>query len=156
SSGFIRALVNVFWYVVIVMPVQTAVALGLAVLLNAPMRAKQFFRTIFYAPSVTSSVVISMIFFWLYLRTGYLNFFLDRLFALFGGKWTPIEWLGDARGLFQLIAQAFGGNIPSSLWYVRGPSIAWMAIMFQNIFTTAPTFMVMFLAALQDIPPSLY
>jgi multiple sugar transport system permease protein len=31
-----------------------------------------------------------------------------------------------------------------------------MAIMAQNIFTTIPTFMIMFLAALQDIPPSLY
>jgi multiple sugar transport system permease protein len=31
-----------------------------------------------------------------------------------------------------------------------------MAIMFQNIFTTAPTFMIMFLAALQEIPPTLY
>lgn len=28
--------------------------------------------------------------------------------------------------------------------------------MFQNIFTTVPTFMLMFLAALQDIPASLY
>jgi multiple sugar transport system permease protein len=31
-----------------------------------------------------------------------------------------------------------------------------MAIMFQNIFTTVPTFMIMFLAALQDINPTLY
>ena len=31
-----------------------------------------------------------------------------------------------------------------------------MAIMFQNIFTTIPTFMLMFLAALQDVPGSLY
>jgi multiple sugar transport system permease protein len=156
ASGFIRSLVNIFWYVIIVTPLQTVAALGLAVLLNAPMRAKQFFRTIFYAPSVAAPVVISLIFFWLYLKTGYLNYGLDRLFALFGGKWTAVDWLGDARGLFQLIAQAFGGNIPSNLWYLRGPSIAWMAIMFQNIFTTAPTFMIMFLAALQDIPPSLY
>ncbi|MGE5252233.1 MAG: carbohydrate ABC transporter permease, partial [Bacteroidota bacterium] len=64
--------------------------------------------------------------------------------------------LGDPRGLIQLIVQAFGGDIPSTQWYLRGPSIAWMAIMFQNIFTTAPTFMIMFLAALQDINPALY
>src|SRR5690606_18823040 len=61
----------------------------------------------------------------------------------------------DPRGLIQLIVQAFGGDIPSSQWYLRGPSIAWMAIMVQNIFTTAPTFMIMFLAALQDINPTL-
>jgi multiple sugar transport system permease protein len=31
-----------------------------------------------------------------------------------------------------------------------------MALMAQNIFTTAPTFMIMFLAALQDINPAIY
>ena len=40
--------------------------------------------------------------------------------------------------------------------FLRGPSVTWMVIMFQNIFTTAPTFMIMFLAALQEIPPTLY
>ncbi|RPJ26574.1 MAG: sugar ABC transporter permease, partial [Chloroflexi bacterium] len=67
-----------------------------------------------------------------------------------------INWLGDPRGLIQLIVEPFGVRIPSAQWYLRGPSIAWMAIMFQNIFTTAPTFMIMFLAALQDINPTLY
>ena len=38
------------------------------------MRFRQFFRTIFYAPSVTSSVVITLIFMWFYLKTGYVNF----------------------------------------------------------------------------------
>jgi len=58
--------------------------------------------------------------------------------------------------LIQLIVEAFGGKIPSTQWYLRGPSIAWMAVMVQNIFTTIPTFMIMFLAALQDINPTLY
>ncbi len=73
-----------------------------------------------------------------------------------GITWQNINWLGDPRGLIQLVVQAFGGDIPSTQWYLRGPSIAWCAIMFQNIFTTAPTFMIMFLAALQDINPALY
>jgi multiple sugar transport system permease protein len=156
TRSFIRSLVNVLWYVLIVVPVQTALALGLAVLLNTPMRAKQFFRTIFYAPSVTSSVVISLIFYWLYLKTGYINYALDNIWALFGAEYKPIEWLNNPRGLFQSIARIFGGDIPSRYWYLRGPSVTWMAIMFQNIFTTAPTFMIMFLAALQEISPSLY
>jgi multiple sugar transport system permease protein len=101
-------------------------------------------------------VVITLIFIWFYLRTGYANFFISSVLGLFGIEWQNINWLGDPRGLIQLIAQAFGGDIPSDLWYLRGPSIAWMAIMFQNIFTTAPTFMIMFLAALQDINPTLY
>jgi len=156
TKDFLQSLVNVLWYTVIVTPVQTALALLMAVLLNTRMRGKEFFRTIFYTPSVTSSVVISMIFWWLYLKTGFLNFTLDGLFRLFGGHWAAIEWLNNPRGLFQLIWRAFGSDIPSAQWYLRGPSVTWMAIMFQNIFTTIPTFMIMFLAALQDIPSSLY
>ena len=156
QKDFVQALYNVFWYAVIVVPTQTALAIMLAVLLNTPIKFKQFFRTLFYAPSVTSSVVITLIFMWFYLKTGYINFFLAKLFGLFGAHWTNVNWLGDPRGLFQLIVEAFGGKIPSTQWYLRGPSIAWMAIMFQNIFTTAPTFMLMFLAALQDVNPTLY
>ena len=156
SKDFRQSLVNVLWYMLIVTPTQTALALLMAVLLNTKMRGKQFFRTVFYLPSVTSSVVISMIFWWLYLKTGYLNFGLDKLWGVFGGSWTAIQWLNNPRGLFQLIWRAFGSDIPSKLWYLRGPSVTWMAIMFQNIFTTVPTFMIMFLAALQDIPVSLY
>ncbi len=156
KQDFRRSLVNVSWYVLIVVPTQTALAILLAVLLNAPMRGQRFFRTVFYGPSVTSSVVISMIFWWLYLKTGFLNLFLTKALGLIGVSFKTINWLNDPRGLFQLIAQLFGGNIASKYWYLRGPSITWMAIMFQNIFTTAPTFMIMFLAALQDIPPALY
>jgi len=155
-QDFRRSLLNVSWYVFIVVPTQTALAIALAMLLNAPMRGKQFFRTVFYGPSVTSPVVISMIFWWLYLKTGYLNFFLSKVLGLAGISFKTVEWLNDPHGLIQLIVRLFGGDIATQYWYLRGPSITWMAIMFQNIFTTAPTFMVMFLAALQDIPPSLY
>ena len=156
QKTFLQALHNVLWYALIVTPTQTALAIVLAVLLNAPMRFKQFFRTVFYAPSVTSSVVITLIFIWLYLKTGYLNYFLDNILGVFGLEWTAIDWLGDPRGLIQIILGWFGVEIPTELWYLRGPSIAWMALMAQNIFTTAPTFMIMFLAALQDINPAVY
>jgi multiple sugar transport system permease protein len=156
QKDFVQSLYNVFWYSLIVVPTQTAAAILLATLLNAPVKFRQFFRTIFYAPSVTSSVVITLIFIWFYLKTGYVNIFFAKFFGIFGLHWQNINWLGDPRGLFQLFVEAFGGKIPSTQWYLRGPSIAWMAIMFQNIFTTAPTFMIMFLAALQDINPALY
>jgi len=156
EKDFLQSLHNVLWYSLIVVPTQTALAILLAVLLNARIRFKQLFRTIFYAPSVTSSVVITLIFMWFYLKTGYINFFIAKSLGIFGLSWENINWLGDPRGLIQLIVEAFGGRIPSAQWYLRGPSIAWMAIMFQNIFTTAPTFMIMFLAALQDINPTLY
>ena len=156
ERNFLQGLHNVLWYSLIVVPIQTSAAILLAVLLNTPSRFKQFFRTIFYAPSVTSSVVITLIFMWFYLRTGYANYFISNFLGIFGIEWQNINWLGDPRGLIQMIVQAFGGDIPSDQWYLRGPSIALMAIMVQNIFTTAPTFMIMFLAALQDINPTLY
>jgi len=153
--AFIQSLYNVFWYSLIVVPIQTALAILLAVLLNSPIRFRQFWRTIFYAPSVTSSVVITLIFIWMYLRAGYINYFLAQILGVAGISWSPISFLGDPRGLIELIVNAFGGTIPYAQWYLKGPSIAWMSIMFQNIYTTAPTFMIMFLAALQDISPTL-
>lgn len=156
QRDFLQSLYNVIWYMVIVVPIQTALAILLAVLLNAPMRLRQLFRTVFYAPSVTSSVVITLIFVWFYLKAGYVNYFFQTFLGWFGVSFDPVNWLGDPRGLIQLIVTPFGVDIPSTQWYFRGPSIAWMAIMFQNIFTTVPTFMIMFLAALQDINPALY
>src|SRR5688572_25166269 len=56
NDRFVRSLVNVLWYVALVVPIQTGIALFLATLLNAKVKGSQFFRTIFYAPSVTSPV----------------------------------------------------------------------------------------------------
>ncbi|MBL7184048.1 MAG: sugar ABC transporter permease [Anaerolineae bacterium] len=128
-QDFRRSLVNVSWYVLIVVPTQTALAILLAVLLNAPMRGRQFFRTVFYGPSVTSSVVISMIFWWLYLKTGFLNLFLTEALGLVGMSFKTVNWLNDPHGLFQLIARMFGEDITLQYWYLRGPSVTWMAIM---------------------------
>ena len=144
DSDFRIALSNVFWYFVIVTTIQTIGAILLAVLLNARLRGMRFFRTLLYAPSVASAVVVSLIFLWLYLRTGFINYVLG----------TNIAWLQDPRRLFDGLYAALGlKNVPV-FW--RGPSITWLAIMALNIFTTIPTFMVMFLAALQDIPVHLY
>ena len=62
NAEFLIALGNVFWYFLIVTTLQTIGAILLAVALNAPIRGQRFFRTMFYAPSVASSVVLSMIF----------------------------------------------------------------------------------------------
>ncbi len=97
TKDFIQSLVNVLWYSVVVTVVQTTLALLLAVLLNSKLSGKNFFRTIIYTPSVTSSVVISMIFWWLYLKTGYLNFGIEKLAGLFGATWDKVEWLNNPR-----------------------------------------------------------
>ena len=61
------------------MPAQTATGLTLAVLANRKIRGRTFFRTAFYFPSISSSVVISIIFLWMYSARGPINFVLREL-----------------------------------------------------------------------------
>lgn len=140
DSEFRISLINAFWFFVIVTTFQTIGAILLAVLLNVKLKGMRLFRTLLYSPSIASSVVISLIFLWLYLRTGFINYVLG----------TNIAWLQESSRLFDPIVGRTGPSL------LRGPSVAWVAIMMLNIFTTIPTFMIMFLTALQDIPGHLY
>lgn len=144
ERDFLISLVNVFWYFLIVTIFQTIGAIFLAVLLNAKLRGIRIYRTLLYSPSVASSVVIGLIFFWLYQRRGFINYLLG----------ADISWLQNADRLLDPLWLALGMEDVANL--LRGPSIAWLAIMGLSIFTTIPTFMIMFLAALQDVPGHLY
>lgn len=119
------ALKNTAEYVSIVVPIQTLLALALALILNFQIKGKNSFRIIFFLPTVTSSAVLTLIFMWIYNSNGLLNNFLAFLGL------PTYNWIGD-------------------------PSVALKAIMIMNIWSTAPFFMVIYLAALQDIPESLY
>jgi multiple sugar transport system permease protein len=68
-----KALPNTFKYAFIVVPLQTIISLILAFAMDQKLRARKVFRTIFYLPSVTSSVVISLIFIWLFAPQGVFN-----------------------------------------------------------------------------------
>jgi multiple sugar transport system permease protein len=119
------ALRNTIEYVAIVVPSQTILALILAVTLNSGIRGKNWWRILYFLPTVTSSAVLTLIFMWIYNSNGLLNNFLAFLGL------PTYNWLGD-------------------------PSVALKGIMLMNIWSTAPFFMVIYLAALQDIPRSLY
>lgn len=60
NSYFWIAFRNTAWYALGVVPLQTLTGLTLAVLANRKIRGKTFFRTAFYFPSISSSVVISI------------------------------------------------------------------------------------------------
>lgn len=144
DPDFLAALGNAFWYFVIVTFFQTIGAILLAVTLNAKLKGMRFFRTLLYSPSVASSIVMSLIFLWLYLPTGFINYALG----------TDIPWLTTADRIFAPLLNAIGlGGVPE---FFKGPSVAWTSIMVLAIFTTIPTFMVMFLTALQDVPGYVY
>ncbi|MBC8160090.1 MAG: sugar ABC transporter permease [Roseiflexaceae bacterium] len=143
NSDFLTSLGNIFWFAVLVTIIQTIGAILLAVLLNAKLRGMRLYRTLLYSPSVASSIVISLIFLWLYQPTGFINYALG----------TNVNFLQTATRIFSPFWSAIGVNAPS---FLQGPSVAWCAIMFLNIFTTVPTFMVLFLTSLQDIPGYVY
>ncbi|GAB4409959.1 MAG: sugar ABC transporter permease [Anaerolineae bacterium] len=169
QKDFFIALKNTTYYVLGVVPTQTLLALILAVILNQRwLKARGFFRTAFYFPSITSSVVISIIFMWMFTRGGLVN---TTIQALFGGYDNNqfVNWLDDPRGVLHILLEQFGvtrvsvGDWASNrvfglaLWeWLSGPSITMSTIMILNTWTTIGTMMVIFLAALQNIPSSVY
>ena len=68
-----KALPNTFKYALIVVPLQTIISLILAFAMDQKLRFRKIFRTVLYLPSVTSSVVISLIFVWLFAPQGVFN-----------------------------------------------------------------------------------
>lgn len=82
NTGIFTAVVVVFWL---------GKALLVAYLLDPMNRTLQtFFKSAFYLPAVTSSIIISLVWAWIYHPTfGLLNAFI----GLFGAK--PVAWLGN-------------------------------------------------------------
>lgn len=161
-QDFMTSIRNNLYYVLIVVPVQTALALFLALVVNQRMlKNKGFFRTAFYFPSVTSSVAISVVFLFMFANSGAVN----GLLGAFGINGP--QWFADSRGLLHLLlgavgvdrapaALAGGGVFGLSWWdWLSGPSVAMCAIIALVIWTTSGTFMLMFLAALQNLPVQL-
>ncbi|HEV7624576.1 MAG TPA: sugar ABC transporter permease, partial [Amnibacterium sp.] len=74
EQDFGTALRNNLWFVIVVVPTQTAIALLLAVLVNTRiLKGRGFFRTAFYFPSVTSSVAITVLWLFLFASSGAVN-----------------------------------------------------------------------------------
>jgi len=90
---FGRALVNTSVFTAVVVVFWLGKALLIAYLLDPMSSALQtFFKSAFYLPAVTSSVIISLIWLWIFNPTfGLLNAFV----GLFGVE--PVAWLGNTR-----------------------------------------------------------
>lgn len=158
TKDFGTALRNNAWYVLLVVPLQTALALFLAVLVNrAVLRGRGFFRTAYYFPSVTSSVAITVLWLFLFSASGAVNDVLSW-FGINGPN-----WFNDPRGILQLLLGVFGvdsgpgaltqsGALGISWWdWLAGPSVAMSAFILMAVFTTSGTFMLIFLAGLQNL-----
>jgi multiple sugar transport system permease protein len=109
-------------------PVTTAFSLFLAVILNSKLvKFKSFFRASFFMPTVTSLVVISLIFTNLYAKEGYINMLLSLV----------------------------GLSSPDKGWLLN-TSTSLLSIMVMDIWISTGYYMVLFLAGLQTIPQDLY
>jgi multiple sugar transport system permease protein len=121
-----RALVNTLYFLLIHIPLQLVIALGLAQLLNQKIRGRAFFRASYFMPVVVSGVVVTMLWQQMYAsETGLINVLLQRLGL------PAIGWLTDRR-------------------YAM-PAIAIMAT-WKNV----GLYVVLFLVGLQAIPAELY
>ena len=112
-----------------------ALGLLLAVVVNSKIRGQTFFRASFYFPAIASSAAITLLFIFIMQPSGLFNnlraaFGVNPIFEALGFN-ARFNWLGSER-------TALG------------------SIMALNIWTTAGTMMLFYLASLQTIPHDVY
>jgi len=127
DSDFLIALKNTFIFVVGTIPVTTVVALAMALLVNRQFRGRALFRAAYFLPSITSMVVVALVFTNLYQRGGYI-----ALLAEMVGLTPPVN----------------------GFLYDRSTSL--FSIMAMDIWMSVGYYMLIFLAGLKAIPEELY
>ncbi|MEA2031129.1 MAG: sugar ABC transporter permease [candidate division Zixibacteria bacterium] len=127
DNDFLESIKNTFIFVFGTVPVTTVLALLMALFVNKRFPGRGLFRSGFFLPSITSMVVIALIFTNLYQRGGY----IATLAAMAG--FTPPEY----------------GFLYSS-------STALYSIMAMDIWMSVGYYMLIFLAGLESIPSELY
>lgn len=127
STGFWRGFWNNVWFAGVVVPVQTAFALWLAILVNRDIPGRVVFRTIFFMPVVTVMAAAAVVWTLLYNPNGLINAVMETVTF---GNFSP-DWLND------------------TTWALPAVMIVgiWQGVGFQ---------MIILLAALQDVPDVLY
>ncbi|MFJ1838471.1 carbohydrate ABC transporter permease [Streptomyces sp. NPDC088175] len=162
---FATSLRNNLYYVLLTVPLQTLLALGLALIVNQRLlRGRGALRTTFFFPSVTSSIAVSTVFLFLFQGSGAVNSMLSWI-----GVKGP-NWFADSRGVLSLVLGGLGivdPERPTGMladhstmglsWFewLSGPSVAMCTLILLAVWTTSGTFMLIFLAALQNIPREL-
>lgn len=100
---FWKALGNTFKYALMALPAGMFVSLGLALLLNAPIRGQAIYRTIIFLPSLVPTVASAMLWLWLFnAKLGLINTVLAAM-GIEGPGWlTTPEWAMPALALMSL------------------------------------------------------
>ncbi|MDY7076176.1 MAG: sugar ABC transporter permease [Chloroflexota bacterium] len=90
---FRRALLNTLAYTIITVPGQIVLALIVAILLDQHIKGKTFFRVAYYLPVITSWVIVTLVFEYLFnSQAGLINYLLRDVLHLVD---KPIRWLAD-------------------------------------------------------------
>ena len=112
ASVYLKALKNTIIYTLFTVPIGVAITIGLAVLIYPlPRRVQNLFKGAYYLPSVTSGIVLSLVWLWIFdPLTGLLNY----LVGLVGI--SPQNWLGDPSvALPAVILMALAGGHGSGI-----------------------------------------
>jgi len=104
---FWRAVWNTVWFTVLQVGLMVSFALITALILNRDIRARGFFRSVFFFPVLLSPVVVALIWKWILQREGVLNAWID------GMGWQTFNWLLDRNW-------AFGWSVFLSIWAHMG------------------------------------
>lgn len=133
-----RALLNTLLYTLITVPLQLALGLGIAMLLQTIDHLRSLFRAIYFSPYVTPAAAVAWVWGWMYsVNFGIINTFL-------------IEWslFWEARGIgwLSIDPQPFLTS-PEQALYAVAAVVIWQNLGFQ---------VVIFLAGLEGIPRMFY
>lgn len=126
---FWKSILNIFYFVIIVAPVQGGLALLLALMVNQQLKGINIFRMIYFMPVVISIVVVSIL--WQFIYDGQNGLLNSVLNGLTFGNFEPVDWLGQPE-------TAMNSIIAMSIWQAVG------------------FHMVIWLSGLQTIPFVLY
>jgi len=142
---FWQSMLNTLYLVIFVVPLSLILSLVFANFLNGITRLRAFFRTVYYIPTVTSMVAVSIV--WKIIfnqQTGLMNYLLGLIGI------DPLGWLAESRGIFQLM---FGEAVPA---WAGGPSLALFSIIILTIWKGLGYNTIIYLAGLQNIPETYY
>jgi alpha-1,4-digalacturonate transport system permease protein len=127
EDKFWRAVWNTTWFVTLQVGIMVGFSLLTAIILNRDIRARGFFRSVFFFPVLLSPVVVALIWKWILQREGVLNAFLDwtgiRRLQLAGGRAMGLCMVGLPVGLGQygvLHADPAGGPAGDPARRLRG------------------------------------
>ncbi len=147
NQAFGMAVGNTVYYVALSVPLSIIIGVSMATLLSQPIPGRGILRTVVFLPSVLPVVAISVLWLWMLdPRQGWVNWCLSMVGC------PPQNWLNQARSIFSFETIGYMSETPPGKWSLLGSKDGLIAMTVWGV----GNYMVIYLAALTDIPRSLY